>query len=128
MSAGIEGLQAVTVHVTDLAKAREFYSKVLGLEEVVTPPNAPRLVYAIPGTPTRLVMHIPKPEEGGRAAGTVSGILFACRDPAAACQAIQRSGGVVTAEPWTIERDGAKIVRAVFADPDGNEFLLSSGV
>jgi predicted enzyme related to lactoylglutathione lyase len=128
MAAVIEGLQAVTVHVTDLGKAREFYSKVLGLEEDRSSPSVPRAVFKIPGSAARLSMHVTTPDEGGRAPGTVSGILFQCTDPVAACEAIKRAGGMVTTEPWTIKRDYGTIVRAVIADPDGNEFLLSSGL
>lgn len=128
MATVIDGLQSVTVHVTDLARSRQLYGTVLGLEEISSTPSAPRLIYALPGTGTRLLMHIPTPEEGGRAPGTVSGILLSCRDPVAACEEIRRRGGTVTSEPWTIERGGTTIVRAVFADPDGNEFVLSSGV
>jgi predicted enzyme related to lactoylglutathione lyase len=128
MTPVIEGLQAVTVHVTDLERARAFYSKVLGLEEDGPVPNAPRVVFKLPGTPTRLVMHIQGPDEGGREPGTVSGILFHCADPVAACAAIRQKGGTVSNEPWTTQRGGATIVRAVIADPDGNQFLLSSSV
>jgi predicted enzyme related to lactoylglutathione lyase len=128
MGTVVEGLQAVTVHVTDLQRAREFYSKVLHLEEDVPVPNAPRVVFKIPGTSTRLLMHIQGPDEGGRAPGTVSGILFQCADPVAACAAVHERGGSVVNEPWSIQRGGATIVRAVVADPDGNEFLLSSSV
>lgn len=124
----IDGLQAVTVHVKDLQKARDFYSKVLGLEEVVPTPNVPRVVFKIPGNPTRLLMHIPGPDEGGREPGTESGIQFHCTDPVAACTAIRQNGGAVVDEPWTTQRGGATIVRAVIADPDGNEFILSSGL
>jgi predicted enzyme related to lactoylglutathione lyase len=122
----IDGLQAVTVHVTDLERSRAFYSKVLGLEEDVSVPNAPRVVFKIPGGATRLIMHIQREGEGGREPGTVSGILFGCADPVATCAEIQKRGGSVVDEPWTMQRGPATIVRAVIADPDGNQFLLSS--
>jgi predicted enzyme related to lactoylglutathione lyase len=128
MSAIVEGLQAVTVHVTDLAKAREFYAKVLGLEEEASTPNVPRVVFKIPGTPTRLSMHVQGGTEGGREPGTVSGILFHSADPVAAVAAIRNHGGKVVDEPWTIQRGGVTIVRAVIADPDGNEIILSSAL
>ncbi|MCI4340057.1 MAG: VOC family protein [Thermoplasmata archaeon] len=122
----IEGLQAVTVHVRDLAKAREFYAKVLGLVEEEPIPTVPRATFVLPGTTTRLMMHVQGPGEGGRAPGTVSGLQFQCHDPLAACAAIQRLGGRIVDEPWTMKRGTTKIVRAVIADPDGNEFILSS--
>lgn len=128
MSSVIEGLQAITVHVTDLQKARQFYSKVFGLEVEGQLPNVPRVVFRIPGTPTRLMMHVQIGDEGGREPGTVSGVLFQCADPAAACAEIERKGGAVVDEPWTMHRGSQTIVRAVIADPDGNEFLLSSAL
>jgi predicted enzyme related to lactoylglutathione lyase len=116
----------VTVHVTDLERSRDFYSKVLGLEEDASVPNVPRGVFKIPGGSTRLIMRIQREGEGGREPGTVSGILFCCADPVAACAEIQKRGGSVVDEPWTMQRDSATIVRAVIADPDGDQFLLSS--
>jgi predicted enzyme related to lactoylglutathione lyase len=124
----IEGLQAVTVHVTDLEKAREFYSKVLLLEEERSIPNIPRLLYKLHGTPTRLLMHVTTPDEGGRPPGTVSGIQFYCPDPTAACALIKKNGGTIVDEPWSMQRGHSTVVRAVIADPDGNEFILSSGL
>ncbi|HEV8049728.1 MAG TPA: VOC family protein [Thermoplasmata archaeon] len=122
----VEGLHAVTLHVTDLAKARNYYANVLGLEEEILEPNAPRVVFQIPGCTTRLSMHVQGEGEGGREPGTVSGIVFLCADPVAACATIRARGGTVTNEPWSMKRGDATIVRAVIADPDGNELMLSS--
>jgi predicted enzyme related to lactoylglutathione lyase len=124
----IEGLQAVTVHVTDLRRAREFYSRVLGLEEERPLPNVPRAVFKIPGSSTRLLMHVQSGDEGGRAPGTVSGILFHCSDPVAATVVVKENGGSIVDEPWTMHRGESAIVRVVVADPDGNEFILSSAL
>jgi predicted enzyme related to lactoylglutathione lyase len=126
MSRVVEGLQAVTVHVTDLARARTFYANVLGLDEDPQPPDSPRVVFRIPGSETRLSMHIQGRGEGGRRPGTVSGLLFQCRDPLAACAEVLRKGGKIVNEPWTMHRGARKVVRAVIADPDGNEMILSS--
>ncbi|MCI4319284.1 MAG: VOC family protein [Thermoplasmata archaeon] len=128
MAPFIEGLQAVTVHVTDLEKARAFYSKILLLEEERPVPNIPRIIYKLHGTTTRLLMHVQDSTEGGREPGTVSGITFYCPDPVAACAIIQKKGGKIVDEPWTMQRGHSTVVRAVIADPDGNEFLLSSGM
>lgn len=124
----IEGLQAVTVHVTDLEKARAFYSKVLLLEEERPIPNIPRAVYKLHGTPTRFLIHVQVGDEGGREPGTVSGLQFYCPDPVAACALIKKNGGTVVDEPWSMQRGHSTVVRAVIADPDGNEFILSSGL
>lgn len=122
----IHGLHAVTVHITDIGRAREFYRDVLGLKELLVDVRANRAVFALPGTSTLLTMHVQAPGEGGRDPGTVSGLIFHHPDPAAACQEIRRRGGTVTVEPATVETAIGSFVRGVIADPDGNEFLLSN--
>ena len=122
----IGGLHSVTVHIRDIQAARTFYRDVLGLREVAFDEKASRAAFAIPGTATLLTMHIQAPGEQGRDPGTVSGIVFHHPDPVAACATIRQRGGTVTTEPSVVELPGRKFVRAAFADPDGNEFLLSN--
>jgi len=122
----VTGLHSVTVHVRDIPKARQFYTQVLGLKEVKYDEPGSRIVYALPGTPTLLSMHIQGPTEEGRDPGTVSGIVFRHPDPMAALDELKRRGGTVTVEPKVIEFGGSKFVRGVFADPDGNEFVMSN--
>jgi predicted enzyme related to lactoylglutathione lyase len=120
----IEGMEAVSIHVRDIAKARRFYREVLGLSEVQYDERIQRAVYAIPGTPTVLIMHIKGPEEIGREPGTVTGIVFTHHDPAAACAEIKRRGGTITDEVSTLKLPGRSYIRGVVADPDGNEFII----
>jgi catechol 2,3-dioxygenase-like lactoylglutathione lyase family enzyme len=126
MSEVVSGLRAVTVHVRDLAKAREFYTRVLGLHEVTRDPASPRLVFALPASSTVLTMHVQAPGEGGRDPGTVSGLVFHHPDPRAAAELIRQRGGTITLEPTLVEIAGAKFHRTAFSDPDGNEFLISN--
>ncbi len=126
MTANIEGLEAVTVHIRDIQKARQFYGAVLGLKEIQFDGKAGRAVFAIPGTTTTLRMHLYDPEEGGREPGTVSGIVFSHHDPASACAEITRLGGTVTDPPHTLHPPGFTTTLSVIADPDGNEFVLRS--
>jgi catechol 2,3-dioxygenase-like lactoylglutathione lyase family enzyme len=126
MTEVIVGLHAVTIHIRDVGKARVFYRDVLGLKELKFDEKANRAVFALPGTSTILSMHVQAPGEEGRDPGTVSGIVFSHPDPAAACGEIKRRGGSVTLEPTLVELPGARFVRAVIADPDGNEFLISN--
>jgi predicted enzyme related to lactoylglutathione lyase len=126
MTEPIAGLHAVTIHIRDIRKARTFYGDVLGLRELKFDEKLSRAVFALPGTQTILSMHIQAPGEEGRDPGTVSGVIFSHPDPAAACEEIKRRGGTVTVEPNTIEMPGVKFVRAVIADPDGNEFVISN--
>jgi catechol 2,3-dioxygenase-like lactoylglutathione lyase family enzyme len=126
MSEVVAGLHAVTIHIRDAEKARTFYRDVLGLKELLFDEKASRLVFALPNTSTLLTMHIQAPGEGGRDPGTVSGMVFRHNDPEAACREIVRRGGSVTVEPKVIETSIGSFVRAVIADPDGNEFLISN--
>lgn len=126
MTAMIEGLEAVTVHIRDIQQAHKFYAEVLGLNELQFDGKAGRAVYAIQGTTTVLLMHVYDPAEGGREPGTVSGIVFSHNDPAAACAEIVRRGGRVVDPPRTVTRPGSTTTRSVIADPDGNEFILRS--
>lgn len=120
----LEGVEAVTVHVTNVQKAREFYGGVLGLAEVSFHPGASRVAYALPGTSILLTMHPMGPEEGGRPPGTVSGVVFAHHDPKAACAAIKARGGTIVDEPETFTNPLGTVTLGVFADPDGNQFVI----
>jgi catechol 2,3-dioxygenase-like lactoylglutathione lyase family enzyme len=124
MTEVIEGMEAVTVHIRDVERARKFYSEVLGLEEVSFIPAASRAAYAIPGSTTLLTMHVQGEGEGGREPGTVSGIVFSHRDPNAACAEIRKRGGSIVDEPRTYQNPLGTVTIAVFADPDGNQFVL----
>ncbi len=126
MSEVIAGLHSVTLHIRDVTAASSFYREVLGLRELLVDSRQGRAVYAIPGTSTLLTMHVQRPGEGGREPGTVSGLVFHHPDPAAACAEIRRRGGTITMEPVEFETSIGKFVRAVIADPDGNEFIISN--
>ncbi len=120
----IEGMEAVTVHIRDIQRARKFYSDVLGLREVSFLPKASRAAFALPGTSTLLTMHPLGEGEGGREPGTVSGIVFSHRDPVSACAEIRRRGGTIVDEPETFPTALGTVTLGVFADPDGNQFVI----
>jgi predicted enzyme related to lactoylglutathione lyase len=120
----IEGMEAVTVHIRDIGRSRKFYTEVLGLKEVSFIEAASRAAYAIPGTKTLLTMHIMGEGEGGREPGTVTGIVFSHHDPLAACAEIRRRGGSIVDEPHTFPTPLGTVTLGVFADPDGNQFVL----
>jgi catechol 2,3-dioxygenase-like lactoylglutathione lyase family enzyme len=122
----VTGLHSVSIHITDIHKARLFFRDVLGLKEISFDEKGNRAVFAIPGSSAPLSMHIMGPTEEGRPAGTVSGITFKHPDPRAACEELKRRGGTITVEPTDIDFPGGKFTRAVFADPDGNEFVISN--
>ncbi len=124
MDVVIEGLEAVTVHIRDIERARRFYSEVLGLREVSYLPEAARAAFAIPGTTTLLTMHVLGEDEGGREPGTVSGLVFSHHDPAAAFGEIRQRGGTIVDEPETFPTALGTVTLGVFADPDGNQFVI----
>jgi catechol 2,3-dioxygenase-like lactoylglutathione lyase family enzyme len=128
MSDIVQGVHSITLHIRDPEQARAFYRDVLGLEEVAFNEKLRRAVFALPGSTTLLTMHVMNPGEEGREPGTVSGIVFRCADPRAACAEIARRGGTITVPPTEFETPKGKFLRAAFADPDGNEFLLSNRV
>src|SRR5271170_6482019 len=124
MSEVIEGMEAVSVHIREIQRARKFYTEVLGLKEVSFIPAASRAAYEIPGSTTLLTMHLQGEGEGGREPGTVSGIVFSHHDPTAACAEIQKRGGSIVDEPHTFSNALGTVTLGVFADPDGNQFVI----
>lgn len=118
----IQGLDAVTVHLTAprAAKARDFYTRILGLKEMDWNEPQGRGVWQVPGGLT-LVAHVMMPGEPGREPGTVTGIMFATSDVHASAAEIKKRGGSVVDEPWKAHW-GPQY--ATVADPDGNEYLL----
>ena len=100
------------------------YGEGLGLKELQFDEKANRAVFAIPGTSVALRMHVQSPDEGGREPGTVSGVVFSHHDPKSTRERILKHGGSITVEPHTITPPGFTTTMLVFADPDGNEFVL----
>ncbi len=124
----VTGVHAITLHIRDPARSRAFYRDVLGLQEVAFNEQLRRVVFALPGTTTLLTMHVMAPGEEGREPGTVSGVVFRTADPREACAEITKRGGSVTVPPTEFDTPKGKFWRAAFADPDGNEFLISNRV
>jgi catechol 2,3-dioxygenase-like lactoylglutathione lyase family enzyme len=120
----IEGLEAITVHIRDIELSRIFYREVLGLREVSFLPQASRAAFALPGTSTRLPKHVQRPDESGREPGTVSGVVFAHHDPVAACAELERRGETIVDPPSTFPAAIGTVTLGVFADPEGNQFVL----
>ncbi|MCA1814057.1 MAG: VOC family protein [Halobacteriales archaeon] len=115
----IQGLDAITVHIRDPDQARDFYTRVLGFKELSFDAAAQRGTWQIPGGAT-LVAHVQRPDEPGRPAGTVTGVMFHVRDAQASRDEIARRGGKVD-EPWKAPWGPTYVT---VWDPDGNEWLL----
>jgi predicted enzyme related to lactoylglutathione lyase len=119
----IQGLDAITVHLTapNKTKARDFYSRVLGLKELSWDDASGRGAWQTPGGAATLVAHVMRPDEPGRLPGTVTGVQFTTTDVRASVAEVKKRGGHVTDEPWASPWGP---IYATVADPDGNEFVL----
>jgi catechol 2,3-dioxygenase-like lactoylglutathione lyase family enzyme len=118
----IQGLGAVSAHVKDIAKARTFYTKTLGLREVTFDAEMKAAYYEIPGSPVALAIHqydAGCKDMGGRPPGTVSGIVFQVASVPRAMEDLKKRGVTIT-EPNMMHG-----TMAAFADPDGNEYVVS---
>lgn len=118
----VQGLDAITVHLTaaNKDKARDFYTRILGLKELRWDEADGRGFWEIsPGA--RLIAHVMAPHEPGRPPGGVTGVMLTASDVRASAAEIARRGGTLVDPPWTSPW-GTHY--ATVADPDGNEFLL----
>jgi predicted enzyme related to lactoylglutathione lyase len=122
MPTEITGLDAIWVHITDIAKARVFYRDVLGLPELGASDKGMWAMYEIPGGPI-LGVHRRFPREPGRPAGTVTGAFLRVDDVEEAVRRTEARGGTITDRPL---QQSWGDVHATVADPDGNEFVLST--
>ena len=120
MAPVVDDLDSITLHVDDIEEARVFYKEVLGLRELLWIEPSGMSILAIPGG-ARLLIHEQQPDEPGRPAGTVTGLMFACEDVEASVEEIRARGGTITDEPWVADWGPTY---ATVADPSGNEFVL----
>lgn len=111
----ITGIQHHSVVVADLARAREFYGEVLGLEEVPPPPtfDSPVAWYAVGDGQIHLLL-----AEEGRAPSRRH-VALQVDDLLAARQRLQQVGAPVSE---TTPIPGAE--RFFTQDPDGNRIEL----
>lgn len=114
-------IQVTTVFVSDLDKAREFYSKKLGLDiKFDMPTPAGHWLEVVPkGAETSLALQTPWPGMSLRPGPT--GMIFDTSDCKGAVATLKKNGVKLTQEPTAQAWGG---IEARFADPDGNEFSL----
>lgn len=106
------GLAFVSVHVSDLARARPFYEKVLGLK-VHKSFGDDEVMYDFFGT--LLDVHVDPKGECGRLPGGPTGFYLRVPSIAKALEDLRRAGADIT---YHDER------HVGIQDPDGNEFVL----
>jgi predicted enzyme related to lactoylglutathione lyase len=110
----------IPVHDQDVAL--KFYSEKLGFKVVTDQPFGKQrwIELLIPGAETGLALYTPEGHENR--IGTFQSIAFWCDDVFATAKILNSKGVAFAVEPKS-EVWGST---AVFKDPDGNQFALSS--
>ena len=116
MAVKVEVLVRVTVLVTDISRARSFYGRLLGLEEIERPES-----FRTPGVWYRAGTVVVELERSGRAvAGNASRFCLWVEDIAEARRACIAAGVQVREGQSRI----AGLTRFLVSDPDGNQVEL----
>ena len=117
-------IKLVTVPVRDQDRALDFYTRALGFQIGIDQPNPGTgqrwIELKIPGCPTRVVLFTPPGQEDR--VGTASNIVFTCDSVENTWEELKERG-VQFPQPPKKEFWGTS---ALFQDPDGNTFALSS--
>jgi catechol 2,3-dioxygenase-like lactoylglutathione lyase family enzyme len=119
----IKGIKFVGIPVSDQDVALTFYTEALGMKVMTDQPFTPKqrwIELKFPGADTGIALFTPEGHE--KRIGDFQSISFWCDDVFATADAMKKKGVVFTKEPTT-EQWGSV---AVFKDPDGNQFALSS--
>ena len=119
----VKGIKFVGIPVRDQDVALKFYTEAMGLKVATDQPFTPRqrwIELMIPGADTGVALFTPEGHESR--IGEFQSISFWCDDVFATVDVLKKKGVVFTKEP-KVESWGSV---AVFKDPDGNQFVLSS--
>jgi predicted enzyme related to lactoylglutathione lyase len=119
----IKGIKFVGVPVRDQNVALKFYTEVLGMKVMTDQPFTPQqrwIELKIPGADAGVTLFTPPGQEDR--IGQFQSVSFWCDDVFAEADALKKKGVKFTKEPATESWGTA----AVFSDPDGNQFVLSS--
>jgi predicted enzyme related to lactoylglutathione lyase len=119
----IKAIKFASVPVTDQDRALEFYTEALGFAVATDQPfdSGQRWIeLRIPGADTRLVLFTP--EEHRDRIGTFQNVTFLAEDVRTTHAELAARGVEFVQEPEEADWGTA----AVFKDPDGNVFVLSS--
>jgi catechol 2,3-dioxygenase-like lactoylglutathione lyase family enzyme len=119
----IRGIKFVSIPVRDQDVALAFYTEALGFKVITDQPFTPTqrwIELLVPGAETGLALFTPEGQEDR--IGNFQSISFWC-DDVFATAAVLKSKGVTFAKDPKIESWGSA---AIFIDPDGNQFVLSS--
>ncbi|HKF47305.1 MAG TPA: VOC family protein [Terracidiphilus sp.] len=119
----LRGIKFVGVPVTNQDAALKFYTESLGMKVATDQPFNEKqrwIELMIPGAETGISLFTPEGHE--KRIGEFQGISFWCDDVFATAEVLKKKGVMFTREPATESWGSA----AVFKDPDGNQFVLSS--
>jgi catechol 2,3-dioxygenase-like lactoylglutathione lyase family enzyme len=120
----IRAIKFVSIPVRDQDASLRFFTEKLGFKVATDQPfdGSQRWIeLLIPGADTRLVLFTPPGHESR--IGGFQPISFQCDDVFATAKALE-SKGVTFSQKARKEHWGTS---AIFKDPDGNEFVLSTG-
>jgi catechol 2,3-dioxygenase-like lactoylglutathione lyase family enzyme len=120
----IKAMKFVGVPVGDQQRALEFYTQKLGFRVITDQPfdDEKRWIeLGVGRSGTGIALFTPPGQEDR--IGTFTGISFVADDVKATCRELAAKGVVFIQEPK--EADWG--ISAIFADPDGNQFVLGSG-
>src|SRR2546428_6524077 len=119
----IRGVKIASIPVRNQDASLKFYTEVLGFKVVTDQPYTGKqrwIELLIPGAETRLALFTPPGHENR--IGGFQPMTFWCDDVFATADALKRKGVTLAEEP----KKEVWGTRAVFRDPDGNEFVFSS--
>ncbi len=119
----IKAIKFVGIPVTDQDRALEFYTKKLGFRVVTDQPfddNQRWIELGIGKSSTGIALFTPDGHESR--VGSFSSISFLADDVMATCRELAARGVTFIKEPEKADWGTS----AIFADPDGNQFVLSS--
>ena len=119
----IKALKFVSIPVTDQQRALEFYTEALGFRVITDQPfdDTQRWIELGIGRSSSGVTLFTPPGEEHRI-GKFTGISFVADDVKATWRELVEKGVTFVQEPQEADWGTA----AVFVDPDGNQFVLSS--
>ena len=119
----LRGIKFVGVPVKNQDVSLKFYTEALGMKVATDQPFTEKqrwIELLIPGAQTGLALFTPEGHE--TRIGEFQSISFWCEDVFTTAKTLQSRGVTFTKEP-TNESWGSV---AIFKDPDGNQFALSS--
>jgi catechol 2,3-dioxygenase-like lactoylglutathione lyase family enzyme len=117
-------LEVVVIPVTDVDRAKEFYTRTLGfhLDADTRPTETMRVVHMTPPGSACSVVIGPKVAAAGTDLGSSASLQLVVPDIEAARAQLAERGVEVTPVQTLDPRDGGKFV--FFTDPDGNNWAV----